>query len=114
MSVALSQEGSIVVSGSEDKTVQIWNAITGKVEAKLKEQTDEVMSVVFSQDGSRVVFGSYDNTVQIWNPKTGDSEAIDTPTMILPDASVINIMTAGFLPLIRTLPHSHFLVANCV
>ena len=73
--VAFSWDGSRVVSGSNDKTVQIWNAITGKIEAKLKGHTDSVKAVAFSWDGSRVVSGSNDKTIQIWNATTGKVEA---------------------------------------
>ncbi|KAJ6580588.1 mycorrhiza-induced WD40-repeat domain protein [Mycena sp. CBHHK59/15] len=75
MSVAFSQDGSRVVSGSFDNTVRIWNATTGEVEAELKGHTDTVTSVAFSQDGSRAVSGSYDKTVRIWNATTGEVEA---------------------------------------
>ena len=51
VSVAFSHDDSRVVSGSYDKTVRIWNATTGEVEAELKGHTDWVMSVAFSQDG---------------------------------------------------------------
>jgi WD40 repeat protein len=71
-SVAFSQDGSRVISGSTDRTVQIWNVATGEVEAELKGHTDWVMSVACSQDGSRVVSGSYDKTVRIWNVTTGE------------------------------------------
>jgi WD40 repeat protein len=74
-SVAFSQDGSRVVSGSEDNTGPIWNATTGEVEAELKGHTDWVTSVAFSQDGSRVVSGSDDKTVRIWNATTGEVEA---------------------------------------
>ena len=74
-SVAFSQDSSRVVSGSYDKTVRIWNAMTGEMEAKLEGHTSGVMSVAFSQDGSRVVSGSYDKTVRIWNAMTGEMEA---------------------------------------
>jgi len=74
-SVAFSQDGSQVVSGSYDKTVRIWNVTTGEVEAELKGHTNKVTSVAFSQDGSRVVSGSYDRTVRIWNVMTGEVEA---------------------------------------
>jgi WD40 repeat protein len=74
-SVAFAQDGSRVVSGSNDKTVRIWNATTGEVEAELKGHTGWVTSVAFTQDGSRVVSGSNDKTVRIWNVMTGEVEA---------------------------------------
>ena len=74
-SVALSQDGSQVVSGSWDGMLRIWNVTTGGVEAELKGHTDWVTSVAFSQDGSRVISGSRDKTVRIWNATTGGLEA---------------------------------------
>ncbi|KIJ91722.1 hypothetical protein K443DRAFT_653503, partial [Laccaria amethystina LaAM-08-1] len=74
-SVAFSQDGSRVVSGSDDNTVRIWNVTTGEVEAELKGHTGSVRSVAFSQDGSQVVSGSDDQSVRIWNVTTGEVEA---------------------------------------
>ena len=54
-SVAFSQNGSQVVSGSDDSIVQIWNATTGEVEAELKGHTNFVSSVAFSQDGLWII-----------------------------------------------------------
>ena len=65
-------EGHRVVSGSDNKTVQIWNA-TGEVEIELEGH--RVKSVAFSQDGSLVASGSYSDTVLIWNVMTGEVEA---------------------------------------
>ena len=73
-SVAFSQDGSQVVSGSYDKTVRIWNAATGEVEAELRGHRGLVTSVAFAQDGSQVVSGSHDMSVRIWNVTTGEVE----------------------------------------
>ncbi|EDR01296.1 uncharacterized protein LACBIDRAFT_312217 [Laccaria bicolor S238N-H82] len=75
LSVAFSQDGSRVISGSYNGTLRIWNVTTGKVEAELKGHTGCVNSVAFSQDGSQVVSGSNDKTVQIWNVTMGEVEA---------------------------------------
>jgi len=53
-SVTFSQDGSQVVSGSDDKTVRIWNVTMGEMEAELKGHRGWVMSVAFSQDSSQV------------------------------------------------------------
>jgi len=74
-SVTFSQDGSRVVSGSDDETVRTWNVMTGKVEAELKGHTKWVRSVAFSQDGRQVISGSNDKTIQIWNVMTGKVEA---------------------------------------
>ncbi|KAG5637284.1 hypothetical protein H0H81_005079 [Sphagnurus paluster] len=74
-SVAFSQDGSQVVSGSADQIVRIWNVTTGKAEAELMGHTDSVRSVAFSQNGSQVASASDDKTVIIWNVATGKIEA---------------------------------------
>ena len=89
-SVAFSQDGIQVVSGSYDKTVRIWNVITGEVEAELKGLTDEVWSVAFSKDGSQVVLGPDNNATQIWNTVTGKLQSMTTTTITLPDASIVH------------------------
>ena len=71
---ALSQDNSKVASGSDDKTIWIWNVTTGRVEVELKGHADYVTSIAFSQDDSRVVAGS-GKTVQIWNAITGKVKA---------------------------------------
>ncbi|KAJ6626160.1 WD40-repeat-containing domain protein [Mycena sp. CBHHK59/15] len=73
-SVAFSQDGNRVVSGSTDGAVRIWNATTGEVEAELTGHAGSVQSVAFSEDGSRVVSGSDDGTVWIWNAPTAEVE----------------------------------------
>ena len=54
-SITFSHDGSLIVSGSNDKTVWIWNAMTGEVtevEVELKGHKEMVTSVAFAQDGS--------------------------------------------------------------
>ncbi|KIK66938.1 hypothetical protein GYMLUDRAFT_156943, partial [Collybiopsis luxurians FD-317 M1] len=71
-SVACSPDGKRILSGSADKTIQIWNAETGTpIGEPLQGHTDWVGSVVFSPDGKRIVSGSGDKTIRIWNAETG-------------------------------------------
>ena len=52
-SVAISHDGTCVVSGSKDRLVRIWNAM---IEQILVGHTDPVWSVAISHAGTRVVF----------------------------------------------------------
>ncbi len=70
-SVAVSTDGSRVVTGSADHTARVWDARTGKTLHTLKGSSGNVTSVAVSADGSRVVTGSDDNTVRVWDARTG-------------------------------------------
>ena len=57
-SVAVSPYGSRIVSGSEDKTIKIWDATNGNCLYTLRGHTKRINTVDFSPDGSKVVSGS--------------------------------------------------------
>ena len=62
----------MIVSGSSDKTVRIWNADTGECVRVLEGHSDCVWSVSLSEDASMIISGSWDKTVRIWNADTGE------------------------------------------
>ncbi|KAM3067045.1 hypothetical protein ACMFMG_011824 [Clarireedia jacksonii] len=71
-SVAFSPDGKLVVSGSHDKTVRLWDTATGQqIQPTLEGHMGWVNSVAFSPDGKQVVSGSHDNTVRLWDTATG-------------------------------------------
>src|SRR5258706_537205 len=71
-SVCYSPDGTRVVSGSEDKTIRIWDAESGTVLGlPLMGHTDLVRSVAYSPDGRRIISGSEDYTIRIWDAETG-------------------------------------------
>ena len=72
MSVSFSSDGRHIVSGSSDKTIQLWDAQTdGQVGNHLQGHTSSVLSVAFSPDGRHIVSGSSDKTIQLWDAQTG-------------------------------------------
>ncbi|PTD01268.1 Vegetative incompatibility protein HET-E-1 [Fusarium culmorum] len=73
-SVVFSHDSKKVASGSDDETIRIWNAETGKCERELKGHSSYVNSVVFSHDSKKVASGSFDQTIRIWNAETGECE----------------------------------------
>jgi WD40 repeat protein len=71
--IAVSPDSQHIVSGSEDKTICVWNATTGEMVAgPFTGHTDSVWSVAFSPDGQHIVSGSRDKTICVWNATTGE------------------------------------------
>ncbi|KAF7966597.1 hypothetical protein HWV62_37809 [Athelia sp. TMB] len=69
--VSFSRDGSSIVSGSADGTVQVWDALSGQPALPpLQGHISAVWSVCFSPDGSSIVLGSRD-TVRMWNDLSG-------------------------------------------
>jgi WD40 repeat protein len=70
--VGYSPTGSRVVTGSEDKTIRIWDAESGAVVVgPLMGHNGWVESVAYSPDGWHITSGSHDHTIRIWDAETG-------------------------------------------
>jgi WD40 repeat protein/energy-coupling factor transporter ATP-binding protein EcfA2 len=71
-SVSWNIDSSKIISGSDDKTIKVWNARTGELLNTLEGHHGEVSSVAWDHTSSKIVSGSYDHTVGIWDAETGD------------------------------------------
>lgn len=69
-SVAVSPDGRWVVSGSDDKTVKIWDLETGECRGTLEGHEQRVSSVTITSDGRRILSGSWDGTIRVWDLQT--------------------------------------------
>jgi len=65
--VTFSPDGSILASGSEDKTICLWDVAEQRQVGLLKGHTGRVHSVTFSADGKTLVSGGWDNTIRLWD-----------------------------------------------
>ena len=65
--IAYSPKGAHIVSGSQDRTIRVWNAITGEpVAGPFQGHSDYVTSVAYSPDGNYIVSGSLDCSIKVW------------------------------------------------
>lgn len=68
--VAISDDGQIVASGSSDNTIKLWHLETGKLLRILGRwfsgHSSMVHSVAFSPDGEILASGSWDETIKLW------------------------------------------------
>ncbi|HVB60079.1 MAG TPA: serine/threonine-protein kinase [Ktedonobacteraceae bacterium] len=69
--VAWSPDGRRLASGSDDETVQVWDASTGQHLCIYRGHSGNVPTVAWSPDGRRLASGSDDETVQVWDASTG-------------------------------------------
>ncbi len=69
--VAWSPDGKRIASGSDDKTVQVWDAFTGHKLVSYDGHSDRVYALGWSPDGIYIASTSNDKTVQVWDATTG-------------------------------------------
>lgn len=70
MSVSHSQDGRFIGTGSVDRTVRLWNAVSGALIATLHGHTKIVKSIVFAPDSQSIVSCSDDSTIRVWHVET--------------------------------------------
>mmetsp|Transcript_26346 Transcript_26346/g.39489 ORF Transcript_26346/g.39489 Transcript_26346/m.39489 type:complete len:546 (-) Transcript_26346:86-1723(-) len=71
-SVAFSPQGNLLVSGSFDETVKLWDVRSGECVATLPAHSDPVTGVDFNRDGTCIVSSSHDGLIRIWDVSTGE------------------------------------------
>ena len=67
--VAWSPDGTRIVSASDDRTVQVWDAATGETLYTYRGHAKEVSSVAWSPNGTRIASAGYDTMVHVWQAK---------------------------------------------
>ena len=84
---------NVLVTGSWDKTVKLWDLSTSTCLSTMRGHTDPVSSVCFSPDGAKIVSGSWDEKVLIWDAASGEQLC-----SLNVDAGFYGVLSISFAP----------------
>ena len=95
-SVAFSPNGKMIVSGSADSYLRLWNLKGTMIGQPFRGHEDEVLAVAFSPNGEMIVSASEDKYLRLWNlegkiiglPFSGHSNAVKA-VAFSPDSTTI-------------------------
>ncbi len=95
-SIDLSPDGKTLALGSEDATVRLWRANSGKQAHSLRAHQGAVQEVAFSPDGTVVASAGVDGQVLLWDAKAGKGlAALETSTSGMTVANSVDFSPDG-------------------
>ncbi|KYN17924.1 WD repeat-containing protein 48, partial [Trachymyrmex cornetzi] len=66
-SLAMNQIGTIIVSGSTEKVLRVWDPRFCTKLMKLRGHTDNIKALVLNRDGTQCLSASSDGTIKLWS-----------------------------------------------
>jgi WD40 repeat protein len=90
--VALSPDGSLIATGSFDRTIRLWDTASGKelrVYSGPQGHQGLVLAVAFSPAGDLLASGGADNSVRLWDAPTA------TPGKVFAHSGAVNRVTVA-------------------
>ncbi|CAA9993792.1 unnamed protein product [Nesidiocoris tenuis] len=75
-SLAMNPSGTVLISGSTEKVLRVWDPRSCNKQMKLIGHTDNVKALVVNRDGTQCLSGSSDGTIKLWS--LGQQQCIQT------------------------------------
>ncbi|OQV16986.1 WD repeat-containing protein 48 [Hypsibius exemplaris] len=75
-SVAMNPAGTVIVSGSTENLLRVWDPRSCQKLMKLKGHTENVRSIVLNRDGTQCLSASSDGTIRLWS--LGQQQCVQT------------------------------------
>jgi WD40 repeat protein/serine/threonine protein kinase len=94
--VAFSQDGTRIISGSQDNTIRLWNAEGGQLLKSFRGHDGAVRAVAFAESDQVILSGSRDNSIRKWN--VSEYAEIRVLQGQVLEGHVDAILSAGFSP----------------
>lgn len=70
-SVFLSQDESLLATGSADQTARLWETASGRCIMTFEGHEDGIRFLCLTPDNTKLLSGSLDRTARLWDTKTG-------------------------------------------
>ncbi|NJR65564.1 MAG: WD40 repeat domain-containing protein [Leptolyngbyaceae cyanobacterium CRU_2_3] len=92
----ISQESRWLVSGGKDRTLRLWDTVSGALIWSVEAHKADITAVAISPDTQSIVSSSEDGTLKVWNLQTG--ALMHTLTSPSPVATPVTAVTYGGTP----------------
>lgn len=66
-SLAMNPSGTVIVSGSTEKVLRVWDPRSCAKLMKLKGHADNVKALILNKDGTQCISGSSDGSIKLWS-----------------------------------------------
>ena len=67
LSLAISPDGRLLASGSNDRSIRLWEVSSGRELARWQSHESSVTALAFGSDGMLLISGGADGTLKLWN-----------------------------------------------
>ena len=67
---ASTQQGPMLVTGSADKTVRLWNSGSYESQRRYRGHSDFISALAIKPDGSALASASFDGNIRVWSAKS--------------------------------------------